>query len=215
MNTKNLTAEEYRAAIFGMMLGDASASTRNNKTGLMSITHSIQQKEYLLFKQDIINQDKNRKAKIRKRITRLDDKEFEQFIVETSTSKFGAFLKRTFYNTEGKRVIKKSMLRRLNDFSIFLWYLDDGYLNIRYKDGKLREYRIYIYTQSFTYDDVKKLQSFFETKYNISPNINKKGDGFVLYFNSTKTRAFMQIVEKYKDLVPSMKYKFLSSHNLL
>ena len=71
--------------------------------------------------------------------------------------------------------MNKKILDQITDFGLFLWYLDDGYLNIRrYSDGNIKEYRIFLYTMNFTFEEVVVIKNWFIERYNISPNINKK-----------------------------------------
>lgn len=112
-----------------------------------------------------------------------------------------------------KKIVNKKILDQITDFGLFLWYLDDGYLNIRrYPDGNIKEYRIFLYTMNFTFEEVVVIKNWFIEKYNISPNINKKQNGYILYFNASKTRDFMKIIDPFYNLVPCLNRKFLKEY---
>src|SRR5690606_8717951 len=142
-------------------------------------------------------------------------KEFEQLDLYSNANKYATFLRKHMYK-DGVKIVTQRMLNQLTDFGLYLWYLDDGYLNIRYdkQTGKIKEYRVFLYTNGYTLDEVILIQKWFQDKYNISPNINRKSKGFILYFNSSKTRKLMEILKPYSHLVTCMKYKFLDYHNL-
>ena len=217
MNLKKLNGKELRGALIGMMLGDMSAFIRKDcKNGIFSITHSVKQLEYLEFKTELIKNNLLVGTHISERNTNLNGKIFKQYQMCTNVSKHATYMRRFMYKC-GVKHIKNSILKQLTDFGLYLWYLDDGYLNIRYdkNTGKVKEYRIFIYTNSFKLDEQILIQKWFAERYNISPNINKKSNGHILYFNSSKTRELMKILNPFSHLVACMEYKFLGYHNLL
>ena len=96
-------------------------------------------------------------------------------------------------------------------------YLDDGTLRVRYYEGtdKLREARVMFCLDSFTYQEMKYFQQYLLDKYNIKTGIYRHSKnmeinrGFRIWTNTENTKKFMNIIDKYYDCIPSMKYKFL------
>lgn len=198
-----------------MMLGDLSINKKIKGNGCFQMTHSTNQEEYLDFKKKIL--EFHPKVKMtksyRKTYLKSTEKTYEQVYCYSNNNKYATFLHKVMYKN-GKKIVNRKILNQLSDFGLYLWYLDDGYLNIRYdeKTKKIKEYRIFLYTNSFSLDEVKEIKKWFNDRYGIDPNINKKGNGYILYFNSSKTREFMKIIDKFYDLVPSMQRKFLKYH---
>jgi len=212
--------KDKRAALLGLMLGDGYIRryNQNTKKGEFRFTHSLEQEGYLDFKKEILSVFPEISCNKTYRDTYLKktDKTYKQVELTSNANKKAGFVYRKFYSS-GVKKLSDSTINQLTDFSLYLWYLDDGYLNIRYnKDTKkVKEYRIFLYLECFALSETQKVQNWFIKKYNITPNINKKGKGFSLYFNSSKTRDFLKIIDKYYELVPCMQRKFLKFHNLL
>lgn len=207
---------ELKGAILGTLMGDTCIIKRKeNWNGYFSLTHSQEQLEYLKFKASIFEMNSLTKTKISKRITYLKktNKEYVQYQCISNNNTYATKIYNMVYKNN-RKIINENILNSITDFGLFLWYLDDGYLNIRYDKvtGKIKEYRVFLYTMNFTLDEVILIQKWFEKKYNIVPNINKKQNGYILYFNSKKTRAFMEIINKYYGLVPCLNRKFLKEY---
>lgn len=217
MNLKQFIKNKYdlNGAILGTLMGDTSIS-KKTKNGIFQITHSPEQKEYLEFKRDLLNLHPLVKvSNINERITHLKktDKDYLQYQIYTNHNKFATQMYDRVYK-DGVKIINEDILNSITDLGLFLWYLDDGYLNIRYhkNTNKIKEYRMFLYTMNFTLDEVKLIKSWFERKYNIYPNINKKQNGYILYFNGSKTREFMKIIDPFYNLVPCLNRKFLKEY---
>ena len=67
---------------------------------------------------------------------------------------------------------------------------------------------------------MKYFQQYLLDKYNIKTGIyrqNKNKEinrGFRLWTNTENTRKFMNIIDKYYECIPSMKYKFLKFYSV-
>lgn len=219
MNLKQIIKNKYdlNGAILGTLMGDTCIVKRKgNQNGRFQITHSPEQKGYLEFKKELLNLCPLTKVSdINERITHLKktNKDYLQYQIYTNQNTFATNMYNRVY-IDGRKIINEDILNCITDFGLFLWYLDDGYLNIRYhKDtSKIKEYRMFLYTMNFTLDEVKLIKSWFEKKYNISPNINKKQNGYILYFNGSKTRKFMDIIDPFYNLIPCLNRKFLKEY---
>ena len=217
MNLKQYIKNDYElnGAILGTLMGDMCIIKRDCGNARFQMTHSKEQEQYIKFKCDILNMKSIVKAKISDRATFLKEtgKEYIQYQCTSNQNKYATQMYNRVYNGKIK-IVNEDILNSITDFGLFLWYLDDGYLNIRYyKDSaKIKEYRMFLYTMNFTLEEVKVIKSWFERRYNISPNINKKQNGYILYFNGSKTREFMKIIEPFYDLVPCLNRKFLKTY---
>lgn len=207
---------ELKGAILGMLMGDLGMikSDGKNTNAYFKMTHCDEQKDYLLFKKNILELNNLTKTKVYQRITHLKktNKDYLQWQLDSNANRYATYIYNIIY-PDGKKKVNRKILDQITDFGLFLWYLDDGYLNIRrYEDGRIKEYRIFLYTMNFTLEEVIEIQKWFISKYNINPNINKKQNGYILYFNSKKTREFMKIIEPYYNLVPCLNRKFLKEY---
>lgn len=207
---------ELKGAILGMLMGDLGMCKINGKNtnAWFTMTHSDEQLDYLNLKSKMLELNPLTTVRIQHRTTHLKktNKDYSQWQAYSNRNSYATRIYNLVYPC-GKKIVNENILNQITDLGLFLWYLDDGYLNIR-KDsnGNIKEYRIFLYTMNFSLDEVKTIQSWFISKYNISPNINKKQNGYILYFNSKKTRQFMEIIDKYYDLVPCLHRKFLKEY---
>lgn len=207
---------ELKGAIIGSIMGDLGICKKEGKNtnAWFTMTHGAEQKDYLKFKSDILEMHPLVKMKMYERTTHLKktESDYLQFQSTSNNNRYATYLYNLIYPNK-KKIVNKKILDQITDFGLFLWYLDDGYLNIRrYPDGKIKEYRIFLYTMNFEFNEVVMIRDWFIEKYNISPNINKKQNGYILYFNSKKTRDFMEIINKYYNLVPCLNRKFLCEY---
>ena len=207
---------ELRGAIIGMLMGDLCVSRKTEKhNAYFLMTHSKEQKKYMEFKSDILDMKDVVTMKHRSRETYLakTGKTYEQYQCHSNNNAYATSIYEYCY-CSGVKIVNEKILNSITDFGLFLWYLDDGYLNVRYykNTSKIKEYRMFLYTMNFTLDEVKLIQKWFVEKYNINPNINRKQNGYILYFNASKTRQFMEIIEPFYNLVPCLNRKFLKEY---
>lgn len=214
MNTLDKNISEKIGVTIGMLMGDMSAYIKKgNKNGTFSLTHSPKQECYLEYKIELMKKIGIPFFKIGKRVTTLKNgKSYEQLQTSSTVSKLAKALRKVMYTEDGVKIVTKKLLSKITDLGLLLWYLDDGYLSvIRKPNGDIKEYRTFMYTNCFTISEINLIKDWFEYKYDISPNINKKEGKYILYFNSTKTRKLMNIFSKF-DIPECMKYKILSNH---
>ena len=207
---------ELKGAIIGRLRGDLCIFKigGGKSNAWFTMTHGVEQKEYLELKTNILNMHPLVNAKISERNTHLKktDSDYLEYQSVSNRNKYATYLYNLVYPNK-KKIVNKKILDQITDFGLFLWYLDDGYLNIRrYPDGNIKEYRIFLYTMNFTFEEVVVIKNWFIEKYNISPNINKKQNGYILYFNASKTRDFMKIIDPFYNLVPCLNRKFLKEY---
>lgn len=220
MNLKEIIKNDFElnGAILGSLMGDLCVCKKSNAkethNAWFTMTHGKEQKEYLLFKSEILKLNPLTTIKISERIVHLKstEKDYLEYQCVSNQNKYATQMYKRVHK-DGRKIVTEDILNSITDFGLFLWYLDDGYLNIRRnEDGKIKEYRIFLYTMGFTLEEVKLIKSWFECKYNISPNINKKQNGYILYFNGKKTREFMKIIDPFYNLVPCLNRKFLKEY---
>lgn len=195
-NLKILGFNEFqKAIIIGSILGDGCLCENWSKTNYrLLIMHSIDQKEYILWKYSLLKQwilsepryyEKNNSLTIRT----ISHPELTR-------------LREIFY--EGKRkIIPKNISEFIkNPLVLAIWFMDDG--NVVINRGKLRGY--HLNTQSFTYSENSLLVETLKNYYCINPSIEKNKNSYRLAIYKKESREiFRNLVNDY--LLPSMKYK--------
>lgn len=121
------------------------------------------------------------------------------------------------FNEDGKKIVSDYVLDNINAFGLLLWFLDDGQWHVSFKPHSAKRFG-YLNTQSFTYEENKKIVDMFKKRFDIDLRIHKDNSGFEkqkdsiyfrLYFNATNFRKFFDIVRPYLQYIPKeFYYKF-------
>lgn len=189
----NLTDIELQV-ILGSLLGDGSL--RKKTRANLRIGHCKQQQDYLFWKSNLLK-------RLGARIVQVTD----NFIaVDTKSSKVLASLYDEIYEN-AKRSIKKDWIEKLSPLGITIWYLDDGGISIKRKNGNDRKkdsWAMRISTQSFPENQIKILQEWLLGTYSISTK-TIENRGLVLTFDRANAIKFFHLIENYVPL--SMEYK--------
>ena len=222
MNLKEIikTQIDAESAIIGTLIADGSISySRRNSKGSVEITHTSRNLDYLKFKKEIFEIIDGVKCNIKPKNKITENKTYELFRLTTNNHDlFSTYRDKMYVKESDKRrkLLIKDHLEKMSDLGLFLLYLDDGTMRVRYYDGtdRIREIKLLLCLDSFKLEELVMMKNWFVERYNIQPNINKHGNGYRLVFSTQKTKDFLNIISKYQDFVPSMKYKFLEYYNL-
>lgn len=195
--------------IYGSLMGDAK---RNDKRYGASVgfCHSDKQEDYLKWKY----------------------KELENLCNESSLKKYSNFDKRSkntsigwrFYtkaNTEIENIISqfykedkqitKEILDNLTDFSLAVWYMDDGSTSFSSKNGWNTTPEVRICTDSFSKESCDNIVKWFKEKWNIDSHIRERGLNkeknmkHRIIIKSTSVYDFFDLIRPH--IIDSMKYK--------
>lgn len=220
------TKEEARRALLGTIIADGSLCKARNKSYYkkcyLEITHTSKNLDYLKQIKSILQDVLDIKCSITEHNKKTSDKTYSLFRLITESTEQFRELRDILYSQNGNKLFPKEIIDSFTDISLLLLYLDDGTLRVRYYEGtsRLREARITLCLDSFTYNEMRYFQDWLYTRYNIKTRIyrhSKNMDidrGFRLWTNTENTRKFMDILNKYYECIPSMKYKFLKYYSL-
>lgn len=211
-----ISSKQYQV-LLGASLGDACLRIQYNYPyGL--IEHSIKQKDYLLFKKNLLGElcspniiERTRRLKFNGKYK----KEGTSCAFRICTNRELVPIHNLIY-PNGKKTITKELLAKLEDLAIAIWYMDDGYWCVNHKKTSGR---IGLATLSFSKEENELIKDYFKYKYDIDFHItfeDKKYHGLMIY-NRRDAFKFANIVNKhipecmaYKkiELVPSRYPKF-------
>lgn len=208
MNTKK------RSLLLGMLLGDGCLKTKvhTKQDGSTSvyyefvIAHSIKQKEYLEYKQNLFH------SLIGGKLPKLNyEARTNSFRFSRAHRIFRLFHK-TLYSNNNKKYFTDKVFRYLTPQSIALWYMDDGGISWNFWNGKKASCEMRLYTY-FSEAEADRAIAYFADKYQIrvkKRHYMKRGQ-WNLIFNTTESRKFESLISEF--VIPSMRYK-LPSHNI-
>ncbi len=221
------TKEEARRALLGTILADGSLckarkSGSYKKKCYLEITHTSKNLDYLREIKAILEDILNIKCKITEHNKRTNTKLYTLYRLTTESTEKLKTLRDQIYSIDRVKLFPKHIIECFTDLSLLFLYLDDGTLRVRFYEGtsKLREARVSFCLDSFTYNEMIYFQNYLLNKYGIKTGIYRHSKrmelnrGFRLWTNTENTRKFMNVINKYYDYIPSMKYKFLKYYSL-
>jgi hypothetical protein len=203
---------------YAFIIGDGHV--KNN--GSIYITHSIEQIEYALYKQNILTRAGYKTTAYRRSARDFHDRNTnklyrskESITIYTSATFRGKELRRMFY--KNRKIIPSDIKLTPEDWAII--FMDDGNKNIiSHQNNTINGIRLRvniapiinkfrIYTQSFNEAENIILQQSLRD-YNIESSLETTKGGFGKYIiirTKTAKLNFIDLIDEF--VIPSMKYK--------
>lgn len=213
MPKKNLEKlnKYQRKLILDMLIGDGSLTS----DGRLRFKHSIQQEEYVLWKEKLLNE-----AGIETHIQYSDHftfgKTHKDIRVGTKACIATKHMRHFLYRPN-KFLFYPSFFKHLDDLSIAIWYMDDGSYCKTHKKNDYGYIRLYTCVPE---EQNKLIQQFFKEKYDIDFLIKHRGANDLAKVPNRNcllthiethlkkdTEKFISIVKPYVEQISIFKYK--------
>ena len=184
--------------VVGGLLGDLSCRiTHTSKCARLEGGHSLKQKEYMLWKINLMH----------RLMFKIRGTEINTYLYQSKSFKALNKYYNLFYR-KGFKSITKEILDLLNDFGLFVWYLDDGSYHKRDKTSSL-------HTNGFSFEEQILIKEWFQQRYDIDPRIYKfrrpkdypNKIWYYLYFTVNDTKKLISLFQGF-NIPDCMKYKF-------
>jgi len=167
--------------LIGSLFGDGNLS--KFKTPHFNEAHSIKQREYLIWKKNCFSN-------------------FDPYLNENdktinfSTKSDVSFTgyRRIFY-PNGKKILPKQLLYKVDDLGLAVWIMDDGGIYVD-KRTKIKSKTLKLFTYSFTKIENEMIVQWMNKKYNVNPSIKRHG-GYYLYFNKSDSIKILNALSDY------------------
>lgn len=203
---KTKITKESRNLLIAMLLGDGTIS--NNY--VFKIAHCEQQKDYLEWKIKQLKEAGIRNCGIKTYVSSHGYNVGKTvFYTQLNIIPFIKVLRRVFYKPT-KMIGNRKLLNRLDARGIAIWYMDDGYINIRKdKDGRPMGFYIKMAT-CLPKSELQTVIDYFKEVWNINFYMfheGRKQDSYSLCCGTKEGIKFICIVKPYVSQVPSMIYK--------
>ncbi len=198
----HMTKKLKRSILIGMILGDGCCYSKTNNNRLyygITITHCTKQLEYLKHKSTLLENMFSGDIKIRTHKNGLD---YIGHTIDKGSKKFRLYRKLMYPN--GKKKITRRMLDHLTPEGIAIWYMDDGSLCARRRNGKIVGFDLYI----STYVDKEENQiaiNYFKEKWGVNFSQGSNKGWYRLRCGTKEAKKFAEIITPY--IIPSMAYK--------
>ena len=194
--TIELTQEE-KEIICGTLLGDSTVRYVHNKCKYPNLTfsHSIQQKEYFLYKTNKLKRLCSSYAEYNHKEGALSKNEtFLQFTGKNM--KCLVEVRDTFYKNGIKIIPIEYLKQNFSELSIYYLVMDDGSYDITTNSYILN-------TQCFSKENLKEFVDFLNSKFNLDFTIKSDNS---LYLRHTSNESMSKILVKYNKCL-DMNYK--------
>ena len=201
-----------RGILYGLALGDGGiylSKDQSSKTARMIIGQGPNQYDYLLEKQRLLHsvlggsEPKLYTYQSRNKTTGKSYTNHQLY----KNHKYFRQMHRVLY-PKGQKVFTEKLLGYLTDYSLALFYMDDGNGTVC-KNNKTKK-PCGCMTRLSTYcskEEAELLRDWFNQKYQITPkfDIDRRNNKYSLRFNTKESKDFVAIVSPY--IFQSMKYK--------
>ena len=195
--------KESRNLLIGLLLGDGTIS--NNY--VFKLSHCEQQRDYLEWKIKLLGNNGIRTNGVKEYISTCGYNSSKKVLyTQLSIIPFIKVLRRVFYRPK-KILGNRKLLNRLSAQEIAIWYMDNGYINIRKSKNKIHGFYIRIVT-CLPEKELQVIIDYFKEVWNISFYKISEGKGtYSLCCGTKEGIKFINIIKPYVQQVPSMIHK--------
>jgi len=199
--------EEYKSGLFlskrqreiliGLILGDGHLEKLYTPTfGRLKVEHSYKQKDYVdwLYK-EFSNWVKSRPTT---KIVKAWGGIWINYGFSTYGHRILGEFKERFYKRK-KKIIPDDLEKDITPLGLAIWFMDDGSIKSKRHKG------IFLNTQGFSENDVRKLQKVLKNKFGISSTTRKEKNGKQIYLGGKSGEKFIVLIRPY--IISSMQYK--------
>ena len=228
MNLQEMNIEDIKNALLGTIFADGSIGksrtdgSRNGTNGELEITHTSRNLDYLKLIKSLLERIDGIKVRISEHNKKTELKTYTLYRLCTNRHIWFTELRKDIYDSNRIKLFPKKYIDKFNVLSLLFLYLDDGTLRVRMYEGtsKIREIRATFCLDSFTLEELNYFRTYLKDKYNIDSRVYRHSKvkdlnrGFRVWLNTLNTNKFMDLINQYYDLVPSMQYKFTKYYSL-
>lgn len=187
------------------MLGDMHCQKERLNSNIQE-THSIKQKDYLLWKYSLLKKYLNLKLSLIKKSLLKDKNKIyirkPQIRFRSTVSEELNIYHNLFYKNKIK-VVNENILDQLDVLGLSIWYCDDGYYDPENRTSQ-------IHTEGFSIKENEIIKNWFKTKWGMNVNFKKDPSKkrVSLRFPVKETDKFLKLISKeIYNLPQSMWYK--------
>jgi DNA-directed RNA polymerase subunit RPC12/RpoP len=206
---------EFKGAVIGMILGDASVSKARVENGncYLSICHCQEQEEYLLYKKRVLEELTSTRF-YQNQPNGLEDK-YLRCRLDTKTHPLYTGLRDHLYY-DGRKTVTEHAMKCLTALGLALWYMDDGCLTMHEKFDQPM-----LCTHGFNLAEHELMSRYLVKKFGIEWRIKKdarryKGElktYYCLMLRRKDREKFFDIIRPY--VVDCMLYKITPKSDVI
>lgn len=187
-----------RNAILSVILGDGHLASG----GSVAIKHCKAQEDYLTWKIRFLKSNNVSCGSIKQ----INNNGFPGVQVYISATKWGKFLRSYLWKDGYKNIYKRKLLNRLLPQHLAIWYMDDGGLSQKKRNGRVHANELFLNTCT-TRENNQVVIDYFLEVHGIKFTQVKNRGRYRLRAGTKAARLFLNVVREYVLQVPSMQHK--------
>jgi hypothetical protein len=180
-----------------MILGNAYLNTQRYT---LAIRHSVRQKVYLHYKADLLAQ----LQKSAVQVVYFNDGGYPGARLETRKHPLYRRLYKVFYDPADKKHVTRKGLDYLDPRGIAIWYMDDGTVSAKRRQGKVHAYELVLNT-GFSQAENELIIQYFAEVWEVRFGLNLRKGRWRLRMGTQQARKLAHLIVPY--IIPAMQYK--------
>jgi hypothetical protein len=220
-----MTNKDKRSIILSSIIGDGNiaVTNKNKKTnkhysGMISIKHGAQQKDYLQWKAEILEKIKGVPINVLYKTSHVAalNKTYDQYGIQWVSKKFRSWHK-IFYKNRIKDIPKILKFVRHPYFAAAVWLMDDGSCTRNKKKNGTEVFTgLILYICDQPIENCYKILDWWKANFNITPKLKWQKQYYKgvmkefpkLYFSNIDSLVIWNYIRPYVVQIPSMEHKF-------
>lgn len=200
--------KDEKTTLLALCIGDGYLNQyipkgRKATVTTLRIIHSVKQKEYLEWKANILHSILGGNKPI---VHEFNNSGYPGVRLQKSNPYFRILRKYLYKNN--RKIIPLKALERMSLQDIAIWWMDDGCLFPKKRNGKIHAWELYLNTY-LTDDENQVIINFFKEKFGITWRINHDKGKSRLRCSTREGRNFLNLIRSYVT-VECMKYKVIN-----
>jgi len=193
--------KEQKVMLLAMAIGDGYlCKDVASKSVSIRIKHSAKQKEYIKYKASLINSFCGGKQN---KVYNFLNNGYPGCKYQKAHKYFRVLYKLMYKN--GKKTCTNTLLNRLTPECFAIWWMDDGGVYPKRRNGNIHAWCGYLNTYS-SWDENMLIADRIDSLFGVRPLLRHDKGSYRLEFNTTKLRILLPQIIHYS--IPSMEYKF-------
>ena len=197
-----------KSLLIAMCIGDGhltSQKSYNKYHSSIRITHSEKQIELITLKRDLLHSILGGKSP---KIEKFNNSGYPG-LKFSKGSKYFRVLRKWLY-PNGTKKISRFLLNKLELEGIAIWYMDDGGLSAKRRNGKVYAYELFLNTH-ISKEENQIIIDYFKEVWDIQFQQVKNKGSYRLRMGTYEIRKFIPLIQKH--IIPSMQYKITMDYN--
>lgn len=195
-----------RSLLVGSILGDGWVSKPRNRAAHLGMQHAAKQLDYLLWKKATFETAGFT-------VSRLYDvgRQYPANLVHVGLGAKGVTLRAVWYPNGRKRLAVEE-LPALDVLGLTIWYLDDGSVTLKRKEGRIKGRETYLCTNGFDGAENEVLAAYLSERWGLEARVRGVRGYPTLKMNAETSRRLFALIEPH--VPPAMHYKLDFQYHL-